>query len=847
MVGSLDNQQPNDIVENASPLTDLQEQLQLPDEAISTLEKIFPEEVDNEDSALFFILSVYHENAQVYYRDDTAKATALVSLAIKDYAKRPVDSYNLQDFQGFLVEKFFDIEESGDVLQVEIDAIAEQTKLEMEILLPDMKKLDDAILAFQKHLHLDSGKFQLLLEDIRDKYLTDNIANDLWVFTILTAYYDAEWVDKLFSLVDIYGAPETLLDYLLDEYFTQDQDTQEEIIAISPDTKPTIVSPVANKIAWLQLQSFDRKIAEARNLLDKKYTFTQEDGQSIIDHNFSKKPAENLFLHYVNVLWFSRDVNTGQSKSLSEKVSTVDVVRNSDVVPGAIMQSLKIKDIGQARILKKFRYNAFVSLVAKNAWTYAREMVDGALIKLFKSRLFGDTKLTKFITHPDDVAALVSYYLNYNTMPKDPAQVIATMTQAKDFFSEEKKKYVAEVEEWARKKSNYDVAKFQEEKETFIEAEVDKLVGAILHPKGWFDIQYIVTWRNKKGAELTMCGETSCLTLRNVVKAGWVDKPIHYLWPAEFDQIDDVIDSGEVPVLRWDVIQILNAFKKHNLWETFSWSTTQELFDNIKSKLPYLATKYNSSVFEMYFDTSGMVSIVDKNTWENKREYRKKAHRTHFALWPDGNWQVFDPYFNPAWWLAKRKWFSPEVFFDKMSKRVVKSRKETDYKVIINTSVQYGYLADDIVQTLAHANYLLQNPLARELFDKKMKGAILPADLAQYEEFVPDELQQIIDENIVLEFQDLEHAFPSAQYEILEEIYLIVEGIDNVFVKSMIIGYLLQWDVSWLRKELAPDQEPSNTLDKKLIQLLEESSVPHNDNEENFSTVWLDTWSHTAP
>jgi len=156
MSGSLENQSPNDIVENNSPLSNLQEELSLSDDTVSLIQKIFPDEVDNEDSALFFILSVYHENAQVYYRDDAKKATILLSLAIKDYANRPVDSYNLQDFQGFLVEKFFDIEESGDILQAEIDTISEQTRLEMELQLPDLKKLDDAILAFQKHLDLDS-------------------------------------------------------------------------------------------------------------------------------------------------------------------------------------------------------------------------------------------------------------------------------------------------------------------------------------------------------------------------------------------------------------------------------------------------------------------------------------------------------------------------------------------------------------------------------------------------------------------------------------------------------------------------------------------------------------------
>lgn len=47
-----------------------------------------------------------------------------------------------------------------------------------------------------------------------------------------------------------------------------------------------------------------------------------------------------------------------------------------------------------------------------------------------------------------------------------------------------------------------------------------------------------------------MCGKNSCITIRNIVKAGGVQKPIRYIWPAEFSQIDSVISDGSIPVLR---------------------------------------------------------------------------------------------------------------------------------------------------------------------------------------------------------------------------------------------------------------------------------------------------------
>jgi len=52
------------------------------------------------------------------------------------------------------VEEFFRIEESDEVVKSEIDAVISQTNLEMEVMLPDLKKLDDAILAFQKRIYL---------------------------------------------------------------------------------------------------------------------------------------------------------------------------------------------------------------------------------------------------------------------------------------------------------------------------------------------------------------------------------------------------------------------------------------------------------------------------------------------------------------------------------------------------------------------------------------------------------------------------------------------------------------------------------------------------------------------
>jgi CobQ-like glutamine amidotransferase family enzyme len=54
-----------------------------------------------------------------------------------------------------------------------------------------------------------------------------------------------------------------------------------------------------------------------------------------------------------------------------------------------------------------------------------------------------------------------------------------------------------------------------------------------------------------------------------------------------------------------------------------------------------------------------------------------------------------------------------------MSQRVVKSKKENAYQVIINTAIQYGYLAEDIISTLAHGSQLLHNPEVRDIFAAK--------------------------------------------------------------------------------------------------------------------------------
>jgi len=86
-------------------------------------------------------------------------------------------------------------------------------------------------------------------------------------------------------LVDAHTTAESLLDYLLDTYFLSKEPYLEEISTISPETKPTIISPVSNKIAWLQLQSFDRKISEAREFLDKEYVLTADDNTDIISYN----------------------------------------------------------------------------------------------------------------------------------------------------------------------------------------------------------------------------------------------------------------------------------------------------------------------------------------------------------------------------------------------------------------------------------------------------------------------------------------------------------------------------------------------------------------------------------
>jgi|GEM_PF-2216135 len=64
----------------------------------------------------------------------------------------------------------------------------------------------------------------------------------------------------------------------------------------------------------------------------------------------------------------------------------------------------------------------------------------------------------------------------------------------------------------------------------------------------------------------------------------------------------------------------------------------------VMNKLPYLATKYNNSVFEIYFNTSGPVL----NNKTGKYEFVSKAHRAHIVLGPDGVRQTFDPHYNPA-------------------------------------------------------------------------------------------------------------------------------------------------------------------------------------------------------
>jgi|GEM_PF-2250253 len=81
---------------------------------------------------------------------------------------------------------------------------------------------------------------------------------------------------------------------------------------------------------------------------------------------------------------------------------------------------------------------------------------------------------------------------------------------------------------------------------------------------------------------------------------------------------------------------------------------------------------------------------------------------------------------------------------------------------------------------------------AHDLLDKELQVEFFAVDLTQYEQFVPADLIQTIDENIALDFNDLEKAFPNAQYEILESIFLTVESIDNPFIRSMVIEYLKQ-------------------------------------------------------
>jgi len=853
MSESLGNQHPNDILENhLSSLESLQQETSISDETVSVLKNIFPEEVKKDNSWLFLILSVYYEQSEVYYKAWN-KATALLSCAIQNYSQdRSSDEYNLNDFQWFLVEEFFRIEESDEVVKSEIDAVISQTNLEMEVMLPDLKKLDDAILAFQKRIYLSDWESQLFIQKIRESYLTDNTANNIWVFTILTSYYDAEGKSALLSLVDAHTTAESLLDYLLDTYFLSKEPYLEEISTISPETKPTIISPVSNKIAWLQLQSFDRKISEAREFLDKEYVLTADDNTDIISYNLWQKPAERLYVQYANSTNFPDQLvidSYRQKKwqSLDASVSDVDLVDKYDMVPSGVMKMLNIKDVTKAKMVKKFRYATFLSFVDKNIWSVARDtikwdtsndMIDTALLKLFKSNLFGDTKMTKWLQSPDDVAVLLSYYLINGNMPKDPLLVLQEFWAAKDVVAKETSRYIDGIHQWKRERWNYDIAKFQWEKKAFVEAEVDKIVDAIKHPKGWFDIEYIVTaepteWKNN----INFCGLNSCITIRNFVKAEWIARPIKYLWAAQFDEIQDVIDSGMVPILRWDVIDILKSLKKYKLGEMISSDDPSILGSLVMNKLPYLATKYNNSVFEIYFNTSGPVL----NNKTGKYEFVSKAHRAHIVLGPDGVRQTFDPHYNPAWWLSKRKWFPVEVFFEKVAKRIYKKSKETTYEIVVNTPVQYGHLSDETIKTLADGNYLMLNNDAHDLLDKELQGEFFAVDLTQYEQFVPADLIQTIDENIALDFNDLEKAFPNAQYEILESIFLTVESIDNPFIRSMVIEYLKQWDVFGLEKELAPDQEPSGILDQNVIHLLEESFIRKN-TDNDFPTVWLSGW-----
>lgn len=642
----------------------------------------------------------------------------------------------------------------------------------------------------------------------------------------------------------------------------------DDVTPIQPMHTNFIGSSVDDILSVLtSLDAVTRQISEEKRKSVEPFLLTKQDNDRLLDAHFVDRPAVQLYLRYHSAIsqFPNKDIvnSLRKKKNIDEEaVSDITVIENRDIVSMAIREQMKIRgnsrlDLELLEQVKKFHYQSFLQFADVD-----RSDINDFLIKIFHTlqRTFPryERKLTKkseknkrdFFAIPKDVqtiAAMMCYAVTYKKLPtyeetvvllKDIQQWLNELWQLRDAAEE----LYFHNQELARQDI---VSTLKDQQTQLVSVMVDNLVHTIEHPKGWFDVQYVLTASPTQWVDLPLCRQNSCVTIRNMVKAGGVDKPIVYLWPADFGKIDDVIASGSMPVLRWDIIDVLNTMKKHKLGELLTADSPKLLFEQFKKNLSTLAVKYNNNIFEIYFNTSWNVTKIDPNTWKKYKRWFKKAHVAHVVLGPDGELQVFDPHYNPAKWLSKRKWFSVDVFISKAIDRIYKPKGQEGYELLINTSAQYGYLSEDVVSTLAHGSQLLHNPEVRDMFVAKHVW-LTPEDLEQYQNFIPDGLTYDVATFSDPNFDDLEKAFPHAAYELLESIFLELEEISNPFVKETILKYLRAWDVRWLQLEFNPDGEPTGILDDSILELIREESY-NNLNEKKYKwTVGVDMW-YTSP